>query len=57
MAEPLYLRKIAHTPNDPNFKPIWTTKVQAEAAWDISKEIQILLLLLLTLEWIGHTRI
>jgi subtilisin family serine protease len=37
-AEPLYLRKITHTPNDPKLTSQYgLTKVQAEAAWDISK--------------------
>jgi serine protease len=37
-AEPLYLREIVHTPNDPKFTSQYgLTKVQAEAAWDISK--------------------
>ncbi|MCF6269042.1 MAG: S8 family serine peptidase [Melioribacteraceae bacterium] len=37
-AEPLYLREIVYTPNDPKLSSQYgLTKVQAEAAWDISK--------------------
>jgi len=37
-AEPLYLREIVHTPNDPKLTiQHGLTNVQAEAAWDISK--------------------
>jgi len=37
-AEPLYLREIVHTPNDPSLSSQYgLEKVQAEAAWDISK--------------------
>lgn len=37
-AEPLYLREIVNTPNDPHFSTQYALKkVQAEAAWDISK--------------------
>ena len=37
-AEPLYLREIVHTPNDPSFSNQYAlAKVQAEAAWNISK--------------------
>ena len=38
-AEPVYLREIVHTPNDPSFSNQYAlAKVQAEAAWDLSKE-------------------
>ncbi len=37
-AEPLYLREVVHTPNDPSFNNQYAlAKVQAEAAWNISK--------------------
>jgi serine protease len=37
-AEPLYLREIVNTPNDPHFSTQYALKnVQAEAAWEISK--------------------
>ncbi|MBU1116915.1 MAG: S8 family peptidase [Bacteroidetes bacterium] len=37
-AEPKYLRTISHTPNDPKLSSQYgLAKVQAEAAWDISK--------------------
>jgi len=37
-AEPLYLREIVHTPDDPSLPSQYgLTKVQAEAAWNISK--------------------
>ena len=37
-AEPLYLREITHTPNDPKFSSQYgLKKVQAEEAWNISK--------------------
>ncbi len=37
-AEPLYLREIVYTPNDPSLPSQYgLAKVQAEAAWDISK--------------------
>jgi len=37
-AEPIYLRTILHTPNDPKFNSQYAlTKVQAQSAWDISK--------------------
>ncbi len=37
-AEPLYLRKVDFTPNDPKLSSQYgLTKVQAEAAWDLSK--------------------
>lgn len=37
-AEPLYLREVVHTPNDPSLSNQYgLTKVQAKAAWNISK--------------------
>ncbi len=37
-AEPLYLREVVHTPNDPKLSSQYAlAKVQAEAAWNISK--------------------